>query len=653
MSGSPSLSNVPTPDRVRADHNISLIDHTRPQAAERSPSTSTAAPSTIEPPTPLLKRLTNNSLSLQESVRQQLAKQKYAKYGQDRYTESTGDTSTKPGTDEGDGLERTPTGYLERGRAKAKGLLKRKRTRRFGREKEDTVIDILYENQRGWFLFGAPRFSSSTLLPSDPRPWQNAQFRTSPVSILSAQVPDPNWEWVWKSWYTDMSRDVDEDGWEYSLMFRQETNWHGNHPWFHSFVRRRRWVRMRRRKSDTRQATEKSHELTADYFTIHPRMMKPSSDEVRSRSRMVGIQQHTEDVPVEKMEVASIGELAQALRKAAVDREKLVAVRRFVNSAGDELFYLAEHMEEVMGRFVYQSSRRQLLTELMSHHDTAHEQQEALAAHDHADDKVEEHGAAVKRADNLHRAVRAAEDQVMRLEYWSDIRDMAPQGTAGTSHSDEAFKNKQSPHEGAHEPHKHPEHIGERANGVDRGPQAGNMTKQSSRSTFFDAPLSSPPFKGPSTRNMSSFSRLAKGADESEESMGYITAAESVHDTDRERDRVALSPAQKGKQKAAKLSSLDGLMDEEREHLDPASPSAVPEPHGKEADAAANVHGEYLHTDFAPSPALSGRGAAGSDEVGVSGEEASIAEREDQGIRLTASELDDEDVDIVEDTGSD
>ncbi|KAK0831045.1 hypothetical protein LTR73_003432 [Friedmanniomyces endolithicus] len=626
-----SIHNVATPERVKAEHNIALIDHTRPQAAERNPSTSTAAPSIVEPPAPLFKRLTNQSFGLQESVRQQLAKQKYAKYGQDRYTESIADSSAKP-TDPADDAtpQRSGTGYLDRGRAVAKGLLKRRRTRRLGQEQNDTVIEILYENQRGWFLFGVPRFSASTLLPSDPRPWQNAQFRTSPVSILDAQLPDPSWEWVWKSWYVDMSRDVDEEG----------------------FVRRRRWLRVRRRKDEKRKVDEKGLEMTAEYFTVHPRTLKPSSDEMRSRSRMDDTQKRVEDVGVEKMEISTIGELALALRKAAVDREKLSAVRKFVNSGGEELFFLAGQMEEIMSRFVYQSSRRQLLTELISHHDMAHEQLGILDGHDHTgdDEKLEQHGAAVKLAENLHRAVQAAESQVARLEYWSDMKDVAkldPAIAANGKHPEATFRSKQEAHEGAHEPHKHPEHADTGARGA-----KGTISKQSSRSAWFDAPLSPDNLKTPSQRKTSS-ARLGRSPDGSESSAGCITAAESVHDV----DRAALSPAQKGKEKAAKLSSLDGMMDEEptspiprpRGERHAASPRPGLEDGDQEGDAEADMHGQHQRaSDPEPPPALSGSGAGGVDEVGVSGKEAAAAEEEGQGMRLMAPKVREEDVDVVE-----
>lgn len=102
------------------------------------------------------------------------------------------------------------------------------------------AIDVLYENQRGAWLCGLPLFSSASLLNFDPPAWRNGLGQASPVSVVDAQTPDPSWRWAWPTWYVDMSADVDEEGWQYSFMFRQKTSWHGSHPWFHSFVRRRR-----------------------------------------------------------------------------------------------------------------------------------------------------------------------------------------------------------------------------------------------------------------------------------------------------------------------------------------------------------------------------------------------------------------------------
>ncbi|CAG8528532.1 5617_t:CDS:2 [Cetraspora pellucida] len=107
--------------------------------------------------------------------------------------------------------------------------------------------DILYENQRGLFLFGLPKFSSNALNQADPQPWSDKNQKFSPMDIYTYQLPNPTWEWVHKEWLVDMSGDVDEEGWEYAPDFHFPC-WHGCYQPFRSFVRRRRWVRLRRQK---------------------------------------------------------------------------------------------------------------------------------------------------------------------------------------------------------------------------------------------------------------------------------------------------------------------------------------------------------------------------------------------------------------------
>lgn len=76
--------------------------------------------------------------------------------------------------------------------------------------------DVLYENQRGIFLFGVPKFSARTLMQWDPSPWTNQYFENSPYNIVNAQLPDPTWEWIYPEFLIDMSGDVDDQGWQYS-----------------------------------------------------------------------------------------------------------------------------------------------------------------------------------------------------------------------------------------------------------------------------------------------------------------------------------------------------------------------------------------------------------------------------------------------------
>ncbi|PWY87879.1 peroxin Pex23-like-penicillium chrysogenum [Aspergillus sclerotioniger CBS 115572] len=242
--------------------------------------------------------------------------------------------------------------------------------------KPNTELDILYENQRGWFFFGIPLYSHSSLLNFDPSAWMTADHRDSPVDITNAQVPDPSWVWAWRSWYVDMSGDVDDQGWQYSFSFASRA-WHGSHPWFHSFVRRRRWVRVRvKRLVDRRGRTglEMAHRLNEDYFTIHSGKNKRAASEAGmttasagyytngSLSRTTTKVNDEEEAPVE--EIADIPALMHALRVAIVDREKVDALDRFLDEGGEELFYLHEQIPEIMSMFVFQASRWQFLTHL-------------------------------------------------------------------------------------------------------------------------------------------------------------------------------------------------------------------------------------------------------------------------------------------------
>lgn len=583
---------------IEQSQHISLVDEERSRVdTENAELTSGSEPPTA-PPTPgpsaLSKKLTHNSLQLQQNLKREWTRRKYAKYDRGRY--KINEPTANPPEDDtplspedppanqpqiGEPATTQQVSYLERGRAKAKTLLYRKRTLGAGVHKEDQLIDILYENQRGFFFFGVPRYSASTLLPSDPKPWLNAQFRTSPVDIRNAQVPDPSWEWVWKSWYVDMSRDVDEEGWEYSFQFNTGFAWHGSHPWFHSFVRRRRWLRLRRRRVAVHRTKEKSHELTAEYFTIHPKTLKSGAGDDVSKmaeSELARMLREKEDeaLDVEKMEISDIGSLTLALRHAAVDREKLVAVRKFVQEAGDELFYLSDRMPDIMSLFVFQSSRRQLLTELLQRYHETSRQKESLTSHSHSDESNQkEHDAATRRAENLMKAVRAADEQVKRLEYWSDIKSMAQRGdtleasegghwdgekwqglpspTSDTEHPGKSFASKQPASEGVLDLHPHPEHTEEN--------DSVGQLKGKESSIYYDA--------------------KTQTKDGSEDTQGdYSTAGEAVSQISRQHS------ARKGKDVAREegVASLDGVLESERSE-------------GKMVDAVAQTEDEELDTE--------------------------------------------------------
>lgn len=219
------------------------------------------------------------------------------------------------------------------------------------RAKPLSQLDILYENQRGWFFFGVPLYSQSSLLNFDPSAWMTQDRRASPVDITNAQLPDPSWEWAWRTWYVDMSGDVDEQGWQYSFSFGS-TQWHGTHPWFHSFVRRRRWVRLRskilEKRHRGRSDFENAHMLTEDYFTIHPSRVRSREQSTAGISRVESGFLNRVDIKLDEEthleDVGDIPTLMRALKMASIDREKIDALKKFVREGGEELYYLNDRV---------------------------------------------------------------------------------------------------------------------------------------------------------------------------------------------------------------------------------------------------------------------------------------------------------------------
>jgi hypothetical protein len=337
--------------------SISLIDNTVPS---QSPEQGVTRTESVSAPSALAKRLTRGS------VRSELVKRKYAKWQPDRlgisgsnnlargpsHTSTISPTISRRSKGQvNESVERrsanvessnivpTQTEITEDGHSKDK--------------KAVSELDVLYENQRGWFFFGIPFYSHRSLLQFDPRPWVNRDYKDSPVDVTNAQVPDPSWEWAWKSWYVDMSDDVDEEGWQYSFSFASKFGWHGTQPWFHSYVRRRRWVRLRVKKKYARgpagaeqTGLELAHWLNEDYFTIHSHnLLSSQSSTAAPNEPSLASAGHlgttsTEDALLD--EVEDIPTLLQALRLAIVDRERIEALRKFIAQGGEELYYLEE-----------------------------------------------------------------------------------------------------------------------------------------------------------------------------------------------------------------------------------------------------------------------------------------------------------------------
>lgn len=294
----------------------------------------------------------------------------------------------------------------------------------------ESAIDILWENQRGAWMCGLPVFSSASLLQFDPPAWLNGHGKPSAVDVTNAQTPDPTWQWAWPTWYVDMSQDVDEEGWQYSFMFRRKASWHGSHPWFHSYVRRRRWIRKRVKTSrhdlpsEGRKGKQDAHRLNADYFTIHPaRMLTRTASSIAPSMTLSTLAKQAQDEEEQPEEMDSMAGLLRSLRRANVDREKVGLVMRFLDEGGDDVFSLADEMEHVMSLFMFQYTRRQLLQRMLDKITAAADHREEHEANKKPEDEHEK-----KKTDSLLHAVRAAEKQVQALEYWSDIRDLVQEG---------------------------------------------------------------------------------------------------------------------------------------------------------------------------------------------------------------------------------
>ena len=382
------------------DHEISLVDVTSPTATDLSdsPRSSTELPS---------KKSTRGAL------REEIARRKYARFQEGRYNDEPDPQPTSNDERvEAEGSAKKKLGS-RRGRLVERLHLKPKKATRVGR-KEEYEVDVLYENQRGWFFCGIPLYSSNSLLNFDPAPWTTVHFKDSPVDITNAQVPDPTWIWVWKSWYVDMSHDVDEEGWEYSLSFRQGFAWHGTHPWFHSFVRRRRWLRKRVKKHSQahhglKGSMSEAHQLNPDYFTIHnatrERSQSPDTATNNRSSFLSGKSIDTEP-NIDDEDIMNVTELIKRLKRTTIDRKMLDFFANFLENGDDEVFYLAETMPEILSLFMYQNSKRKVLQLL-----------------EQTSDEANHEDSSSKKAEGLRKAIETIESSNLRdLEYWSDCK---------------------------------------------------------------------------------------------------------------------------------------------------------------------------------------------------------------------------------------
>ncbi|KAK4151407.1 hypothetical protein C8A00DRAFT_17165 [Chaetomidium leptoderma] len=391
-----SSRRVPPPKDSDFDHEIKLVNR---DEEESFPRPSSAGPSSSQRDTPVFS-----------AADPQAADEGAVAGGEERSEEEAGQPSV---------AVEAPTPLVETRRPRSRTQASKDH---HGRPSSpESAVEILYENERGGFLCGIPLFSSKALGNLDPPAWTNYAHRPSPTNISTAQVPDPSWEWAWPEWRVNRDEGVDEDGWEYSFAFAKAFTWH-KARWWNSFVRRRVWIRKRVKKNGG-YIGQDPHMLNPEYFTI-----RPSSEMARDRSlsrasspRGSRLSMSTVNMEgVEQPAIEHADDLLRVLRVSRIDREKIEAVDNYLTNAQDELEGLQEIMHEIMSLFVFQASRRVLLSKLADIHDktAADQKQEGGDANSELDRKVKNLGAAVKHAD----------EEVRRLEYWSDVKGMAEEG---------------------------------------------------------------------------------------------------------------------------------------------------------------------------------------------------------------------------------
>ncbi|OXV07208.1 hypothetical protein Egran_05023 [Elaphomyces granulatus] len=413
---------------------IDLVDNTVPsvQPSDRTPTQSQPATG----PTALTKLLTRGS------IKSELAKRKYAKWQPDRLgvtehpaIDQRPSLSPAPSTD---GISRESAEEQQTGLETTDSALPKTQN---GDQTDAPLepellnaLDVLYENQRGWSLFGVPLYSHQSLMQFDPPAWVTRDFRESPVDVRNAQTPDPSWTWAWKCWYVDMSSDVDEDGWQYSFSFHSRFAWHGSHPWFHSFVRRRRWLRLRVKPVAGRHGRAK---MGQDYFTIHTKVSSSESSIAAAAPgpSEVPVGRTSPEPPNEADEIEDIPALMRNLEASIVDRERIEALKKFVEQGGKELYYLEDQMPAIMSLFVFYTSRWQFLKYLESEIDTL-----SLPYDEAPDTGQSESDEMIQKRDNLARAAEAVRRYIAGHEIFDVLTEESNLDPALTASSQLAQK---------------------------------------------------------------------------------------------------------------------------------------------------------------------------------------------------------------------
>ena len=430
-----SRSRIFRKETDKSDHVIDLIDNTSDPDRDSIPTNASPA---LDSATKAAGEASLSKKSTKVRLKDELLRHKYRKW-QERDIDNSAPSAESSDHDDdqfyGGNKVKPKKQSMDRGRLRDKIPFRTHKKRPRERKPKEYETDVLYENQRGLFFFGIPLFSAQSLLNFDPSQWQTSAFRTSPVNINNAQLPDPSWAWVSKSWYVDMSRDVDDEGWQYSFSFRHTFSWHGNHPWFHSFVRRRRWLRQRVKLpfgiSRGVDGTDVDI-LTADYFTINTtRNMSRGSD---TRTSTYVENQQPDSGSEDDEEIDNILTLMKTFKGTIVDRKKQEALENFLEHGKEDLNYLPEYMQEIMAGFTFQESRQQLLSYFEEVSDRIKEHREQ-----HKADGKPESEAETMKVNVLVKAIPIAQNHVKDLEYWSDVKKISH--NANQDETDSNFEN--------------------------------------------------------------------------------------------------------------------------------------------------------------------------------------------------------------------
>jgi len=184
----------------------------------------------------------------------------------------------------------------------------------------------------------------------DPPAWCDRNRKKVNTDIQNYPLPDPTWEWCDSEWLVDMSCDVDPNGWQYAFRFRGHT-WRGHSKLFHSFVRRRRWIRLRRKKLNLLRDFEES--------LSSPGSFSSGSQPTSPTSMQSSFSQSSDTASLEPISLfQENSELAQQLSFSRVDREKIALVQSVVEQR--MVPFSADEVEDILNCLEFDSSRDRL-----------------------------------------------------------------------------------------------------------------------------------------------------------------------------------------------------------------------------------------------------------------------------------------------------